>query len=544
MIDLRSDTVTRPTEAMRAAIAAAEVGDDQYGEDPSVIALQERVAALLGKEAALLVPTGTMANQLALKLFCRPGDDVIVGAESHAVWHETGAAAAIGGIQFTEVGTDGRFTADAFLAARNPRDHLLYPPTTLVEVEDTQNRKGGLVWDRAELERIGAAAREHGVASYLDGARLLNAAAARGDDPAALAAPFDLVSLALSKGLGCPVGSVLAGTRDDVAALVRYRRMLGGAMRQAGVLAAAGLHALDHHVDRLARGPRERARDRRAARRARRRRPRARRARDEHHRLPPARRRPGRAGRRRPRRRARRAGHGLRPAHDPRGHPSGRVARGLRDGGGGARGGDRVSEPIYFASAAEFGAWLAEHHATATEVWIGYWKKHTGKPSLVWSDAVDEALCFGWIDGVLRRVDDERHMQRFTPRKPTSNWSAVNVAKVAALREAGRMRLGRRGGVRAPAGGPHRRLLVRAARRPAARARAACPVRGRAGGVGVLPGPAALLPAAGELVGDQREEAGDARPPPGAADLRQRLRRADQAAQAAEAEGLTAPGGV
>src|SRR5215203_3139420 len=237
---------------MRAAIAGADVGDDQYGEDPSVIALQERIAALLGKEAALLVPTGTMANQLALKLFCRPGDNVIVGAESHAVWHETGAAAAVGGVQLTEAGADGRFTADELLAARNPRDHLLYPPTTLVEVEDTQNRKGGLVWDRAELERIGAAAREHGVASYLDGARLLNAAAARGDDPAALAASFDLVSIALSKGLGCPVGSVLAGTRADIAALVRYRRMLGGAMRQSGVLAAAGLYALDHHVERLA----------------------------------------------------------------------------------------------------------------------------------------------------------------------------------------------------------------------------------------------------------------------------------------------------
>jgi threonine aldolase len=237
---------------MRRAIAEAEVGDDQYGEDPTVIRLQEMVTALLGKESALLVPTGTMANQLALKLYCRPGDDVIVGVESHAVWHETGAAAAVGGIQFTEVGTDGRFTADEFLAARNPRDHLLYPPTTLVEVEDTQNRKGGLVWDRAELARIGAAADEHGVASYLDGARLLNAAVARGDDPAALAAPFDLVSIALSKGLGCPVGSVLAGTREDVAALVRYRRMLGGAMRQSGVLAAAGVHALEHHVARLA----------------------------------------------------------------------------------------------------------------------------------------------------------------------------------------------------------------------------------------------------------------------------------------------------
>ncbi|MET0684650.1 MAG: GntG family PLP-dependent aldolase [Solirubrobacteraceae bacterium] len=252
MIDLRSDTVTRPTGAMREAIARAPVGDDQFGEDPSVIELQERVAALLGKEAALFVPTGTMANQLPLKLYTRPGDDVIVGLESHAVWHETGAAAANAGIQFTEIGSDGRFTADEFLAARNPLDHPLYPPTTLVEVEDTQNRKGGLVWDRAELERIGAAAREHGVASYLDGARLLNAAAARGDDPAALAAPFDLVSLALSKGLGCPAGSLVAGTREDIAAAVRYRRMLGGAMRQAGILAAAGNHALEHHVGRLA----------------------------------------------------------------------------------------------------------------------------------------------------------------------------------------------------------------------------------------------------------------------------------------------------
>ena len=237
---------------MRRAIAEAEVGDDQYGEDPSVLRLQERVAALLGKETALLVPTGTMANQLALKLYCRPGDDVVVGVESHAAWHETGAASAVAGVQLTAVGSDGRFTADEFLEARRPRGHLLYPPTALVEVEDTHNRKGGLVWDRDQLERIGAAAREHGVASYLDGARLLNAAVARGDDPAALAAPFDLVSIALSKGLGCPVGSVLAGSRADVDALVRYRRMLGGAMRQSGVLAAAGLYALDNNVERLA----------------------------------------------------------------------------------------------------------------------------------------------------------------------------------------------------------------------------------------------------------------------------------------------------
>jgi threonine aldolase len=196
---------------MRRAIAAAEVGDDQFGEDPSVLALQARVAELLGKQAALLVPTGTMANQLALKLFCQPGDDVIVGVESHAAWHETGAAAAIGGVQLTAIGSDGRFTADEFRAARRPRGHLLYPPTTLVEVEDTQNRKGGLVWDRAALEQVGAAARDHEVASYLDGARLLNAASraatirrrwrrpstsSRSRSPRAWAAPSDRCSRA------------------------------------------------------------------------------------------------------------------------------------------------------------------------------------------------------------------------------------------------------------------------------------------------------------------------------------------------------------
>lgn len=251
-IDLRSDTVTLPTVAMRQAMAQAPVGDDQFGEDPSVNLLQERVAALLGKEAALWAPTGHMANQLALKLFTRPGDEVVVGRETHAVWHETGAGAANSGVQFSEIGADGTFTADEFVAAIKPRDHIILPPTTLVEVENTQNRAGGVVWDPAELERIGAAARDHGIASYLDGARLLNAAVARGDDPAALAAPFDLVTVAMSKGLGGPGGSVLAGRADDIHALVRYRRLLGGAMRQAGILAAAGIHALEHHVGRLA----------------------------------------------------------------------------------------------------------------------------------------------------------------------------------------------------------------------------------------------------------------------------------------------------
>jgi threonine aldolase len=237
---------------MRRAMADAPVGDDQFGEDPSVNRLQELVAELLGKEAALFVPSGHMANQLALKLFTRPGDDVVVSRECHAVWHETGAGAANAGVQFTEIGDGGLFTADELLAARRPRGHIIYPPTTLVEVEDTHNRAGGVVFPRDELERIGAAARDHGLASYLDGARLLNAAVARGDDPAALAAPFDLVSISLSKGLGAPAGSVLAGRRADVDALVRYRRMLGGAMRQVGILAAAGIFALEHYVERLA----------------------------------------------------------------------------------------------------------------------------------------------------------------------------------------------------------------------------------------------------------------------------------------------------
>ena len=237
---------------MRRAIADAPVGDDQFAEDPSVNRLQELVAEMLGKEAGLFVPSGHMANQLALKLFTRPGDDVIVGRESHAVWHETGAGAANSGVQFTEVGEAGTFTADDFLAARKPRGHVVYPPTTLVEVENTHNRAGGVIFPAAELERIGAAAQGHDVASYLDGARLFNAAVAKGDDPAALAAPFDLVALSLSKGLGAPGGSVLAGRRADVNELVRYRRMLGGAMRQVGILAAAGIVALEHNVERLA----------------------------------------------------------------------------------------------------------------------------------------------------------------------------------------------------------------------------------------------------------------------------------------------------
>jgi len=250
-IDLRSDTVTRPTHAMRAAMAAAPVGDDQFGEDPSINELQSRIAALLGKEAALWLPSGTMANQVALRALTRPGDDVIVSRETHAVWHETGGGGANAGVQFTEIGTGGRFTAEEFIAAVKPRDHMLYPPTTLVQVENTHNRAGGIVIDQGEAERICAAARERRIPSFLDGARLWNAAAASGRSVADLSAPFDVVSVALSKGLGAPAGTMLAGPGEVMRSCVRHRRMLGGAMRQVGILGAAGLYALDHHVERL-----------------------------------------------------------------------------------------------------------------------------------------------------------------------------------------------------------------------------------------------------------------------------------------------------
>jgi threonine aldolase len=252
MIDLRSDTVTRPTDGMRAAMAAAPVGDDQFGEDPSINELQARIAALLGKEAALWLPSGTMANQVALRALTRPGDDVIVSRESHAVWHEMGGGGANAGVQFTEIGEGGRFTAREFVTAVKPREHMLYPPTTLVEVETTHNRAGGIVIDQSEAARICAAARERRITSFLDGARLWNAALASGQTVAELAAPFDVASVALSKGLGAPAGTMLAGPRDVMRDCIRHRRMFGGAMRQVGILAAAGLYALDHHIERLA----------------------------------------------------------------------------------------------------------------------------------------------------------------------------------------------------------------------------------------------------------------------------------------------------
>jgi threonine aldolase len=192
-----------------------------------------------------------MANQVALRVLTRPGDDVIVSRESHAVWHETGGSAANAGVQFTEVGGRGVYNVEDFLAARKPRGHAIYPPTTLLEIENTHNRSGGIVFPQDEAERLCAAAGDHDVATFLDGARLWNAAVASGRSEAQLAAPFDLVAVALSKGLGAPGGSLLAGSRELIERAVRYRRMFGGAMRQVGIYAAAGLHALDHHRTRL-----------------------------------------------------------------------------------------------------------------------------------------------------------------------------------------------------------------------------------------------------------------------------------------------------
>ncbi|HEY2904241.1 MAG TPA: GntG family PLP-dependent aldolase [Polyangia bacterium] len=250
-IDLRSDTVTKPSAGMRAAMAAAEVGDDVLGEDPTVIGLQTRAAALLGMEAALFVPSGTMANQIALKIHCEPGDEVIVSDGAHVVWHEMGGGAALAGVQLFVVGRGGTFSGDDVDGAYKAPSSL-QSPTRLVCVENTHNRGGGVVWQRAELDSVVAAARRLGLRLHLDGARLMNAAAASGQTPAALAAGFDTVSFAFSKGLGAPVGSVVAGPRPLIERAYRFRKMLGGGMRQAGVIAAAALYALDHNVDRLA----------------------------------------------------------------------------------------------------------------------------------------------------------------------------------------------------------------------------------------------------------------------------------------------------
>jgi threonine aldolase len=245
-IDLRSDTVTKPSPAMRQAMAAAEVGDDVYGEDPSVRRLEERAAELLGKEAALFVPSGTMANQIALLCHCQRGDEVLVGEGNHCMLYESGAGSAWAGVSFCVVGRGGLFDAEQMRAAIKPGEYH-FPRTRLVALENTHNRAGGRVFPQAAVISIGRDAHAAGLAVHLDGARIWNAAAAADRPPAELAAPADTVSACFSKGLGAPVGSVLAGSRELRDRAHRFRKMLGGGMRQAGVLAAAALHALDHH---------------------------------------------------------------------------------------------------------------------------------------------------------------------------------------------------------------------------------------------------------------------------------------------------------
>jgi threonine aldolase len=251
-IDLRSDTVTRPTPAMREAMARAAVGDDQYGEDPTTNLLQQRLAELLGQEAALFMPSGTMANQVAAMTLARAGDEVITAREAHAGWHEVGAAAANAGVQIVEIGGGGTFTVEQFGAAIKPAGLPVFPVTAVVEIENTHNRAGGVVFPQDDAIRICTLARERGIASFLDGARLWNAAVASARSETELAAPFDMASVSFSKGLGAPAGSVLAGPRELMTRANRFRRRLGGAMRQVGILAAAALHGLDHHRSRLA----------------------------------------------------------------------------------------------------------------------------------------------------------------------------------------------------------------------------------------------------------------------------------------------------
>jgi threonine aldolase len=252
VIDLRSDTVTKPSDPMRKAMARAEVGDDVYGEDPTVNRLQEMAAAMLGKKAALFVPSGTMANQLSIRIQAQPGQEVIVESKSHIVRYEQGAAGALSGVQLNWVtGDRGLMTAEQIEAAIRPKDPYSIS-TALICLENTHNAGGGTIYPLSTIERIRAVALRHGIPMHWDGARLFNAVAATTLPPASYAQNFETVSLCLSKGLGAPVGSLIV-TNDPtlIDKAKRFRRMYGGAMRQAGILAAGGIYALEHNIGRL-----------------------------------------------------------------------------------------------------------------------------------------------------------------------------------------------------------------------------------------------------------------------------------------------------
>ena len=251
-IDLRSDTVTKPTEGMLDAMYSAEVGDDVYKEDPSVNALEERLAKLFGKDKALFFPTGSMANQAAIKLHTNPGEQVICDSYAHIYNYEGGGASFNSGVSCKLVdGYRGMFTAEQAEASINPPDFYHSPLTSLIAVENTTNKGGGACWDFSELKQIQQVALEHNLGYHLDGARLWNALVAKNENPAAYGKLFNTISVCLSKGLGCPIGSVLVGDAALMQNAIRVRKILGGGMRQVGYFAAAGLYALDHHIERL-----------------------------------------------------------------------------------------------------------------------------------------------------------------------------------------------------------------------------------------------------------------------------------------------------
>ncbi len=251
-VDLQSDTVTRPTRDMRRFMCEAEVGDEQKGEDPTVNLLQEMVADLLGKDAALFLPSGTMCNEIAMRVHCRPGDEMLAHRTAHPIHFEAGGPAALAGVNVSPLdGPRGRYDADAVAAAIRP-DNRYMPKSRLLWVEQTSNLGGGSIWPLEHIAAVTDVARRHGLSTHLDGARLLNAVVASGVSARDYAAPFDSAWIDFTKGLGAPVGAAIAGSRTFIKEAWRLKQQMGGAMRQAGIIAAGGVFALQHHVKRLA----------------------------------------------------------------------------------------------------------------------------------------------------------------------------------------------------------------------------------------------------------------------------------------------------